>query len=283
MGEGASGVGRKLAGAVEPTLNDSLEKGMERVHGEKIPVQGPTPSEVTMEWERKGAAGPGLLDKDAIKKIVTHVGTHVAAHKAHHFSGSPLLGRVPISEAAASFVRGAGAIAGRALTMHMAYELSHLVTGDSSRTEFTKAQLREQYGQATALLAGNALPRAYVDSRTKGEPYAAHTLDAARESLRNRLGSDEKAEVTMRRFQAEAERGATAGMEHAAAYELRSPAQRDALLTKDKSFRERFATDLAFREGVNAMVWLGEKQPAEFESRRALFAGQSAVRSGQVR
>ncbi|RYE92113.1 MAG: hypothetical protein EOO75_07410 [Myxococcales bacterium] len=278
MGNEVSGVGgpgrRVAAGPAEETYNQALEKGMERVVGEKIPVQGPTPGEASVS---RGKASLGRMAWEGFKTAgptAGHLLSHSRLHGIAHSAAGGLLGAARVAGAV-----GLGALA----NAYTAYELSHLVTGDASRSEFTKAQLREHYGQATALLAGNALPKAYVDSRTSGEPFAAHTLDAARESLRNRTGSEEKAEATMRRFQAQAEQGATAGMEHAAAHELRSPAQRDALLAQDRSFRERFASDLAFREGVNAMVWLGEKQPAEFESRRSLFAGQSAARAGQVR
>jgi hypothetical protein len=118
-----------------------------------------------------------------------------------------------------------------------------------------------------ALSGGSA--RTFAESVPVQEPAVERVSRGAKEKLKETSG--------LVNFQKQIEQSAFQGMEFAAAYGLRAPKDLDALLARDASFRDRFQNDLAFQEGVRAMVWLGQNNSTEFEARLALFVSQKAA------
>lgn len=267
----------------KPTYNEALSAGSGRTFAENVPVREPPPPAVERvsrkEEVSRSAKKAGLL-------VVEHKGAHKVSHEAEKIAN--FVGKN--AKKIAPFAEGAGALASRAAPwafniakgasgasmLSMMYNVYSTISGPPSMNESDKARVRELFSQATALMAQGTLPKDYVQARVVDESAARGRLHDALESLRVRLKSPEKAETAMLQFKKEAEQSAFSGMEFAAAYRLHSPAALDGLLAKDASFRERFQGDLAFQEGVRAMVWLGQHRPAEFESRSALYASRVA-------
>ncbi len=240
-----------------PSLNDVLAAGGSANLDEVVPVKPPPPPTEHQELERishrKHEAVVGRI----------HIGAETSSVLKHLHA--PLFHGLP---------KGIGPIS----TAHF---LGELAFGPNNLNPGQQAQLRQTYALTTARLASNVLPPSYLAAKVEPQTPATTTvLTGMIRTLERKLGSAEKAEEAMRGFQAEAERGATAGMKHAGSHGLRSEGARDALLAKDRGFRERYNTDLTFRAGVDAMVWLGTNQPAEFDQRRASLSGQAARGAG---
>jgi hypothetical protein len=241
--------------APDITYNDALSGGSARTFAESVPVKEPPVERVSRgaKEKLKEARGPA---KHALEHGVVHKLTHGKSEVARGFGLK---------------------VAGPLVTLSLMYDAFKTISGPPTMNETQKAHVREQFSQATALMARHALPREYVQARVTDEAAATARLGDAKEHLGVRLGSAEKADAAMVNFQKQIEQSVFQGMEFAAAYGLRAPKDLDALLARDASFRDRFQNDLAFQEGVRAMVWLGQNKPAEFEARLVLFVSQKAA------
>lgn len=264
------------AGAKPITYNEALSAGAGRTFAEEVPVREPPPPAVERATRKKEALG-------GVMKAAKHVAEHKAAHNIGHNAGAiasavgkKAAGLAPVALTLSKAAPGAAMLA-------LMKDAFSVISGPPSMNETGKARVREHFAQATALMAQSALPRAYVQARVVDEAAARGRLSDALENLQVRLKSPEKAEAAMVQFKKEAEQSAFQGMEFAAAYQLRSPAGLDGLLAKDPSFRDRFDNDLAFQEGVRAMVWVGQNNPKDFEARSALFATQKGNAGASAR
>ncbi|MCS6899771.1 MAG: hypothetical protein RMJ98_19500 [Myxococcales bacterium] len=239
---------------------EALSEGASLTFADSVPIQEPPVERVTHSKANTLKALGG---------VAMHVGKHALAHKLARSTN-------------ATFRVIGSRVLGPVAVLWLMYDVFKLISGPPSMSDNQKARVREQFSQATVLMARDALPREYVQARVTHEAAAMARLQDAMDLLRIRLGSAEEADTAMVMFQKQVEQFAFQGMEFAAAYDLRSPKALDALLARDASFRDRFQSDLAFQEGVRAMVWLGQNQPAEFEARLSLFASQKATVTGAL-
>lgn len=232
-----------------------LTSTTEALLGARIPVGGPGPQEQAAIERRKATVG--------LKEAALHGAAHGVAHKAAH--------------SASLVARGLGKAAGGVMTAHLVHSAYLAISGPPEPGIDAVARARQVYSAATLRMAEGVLPRDFIEARRQqllpgARPDVADgLLSEMNRRLTTELRSPEKAQQAMTQLQATARRAAVEGMEYAVAFELKSDEQLRTLLARDASLRARYGEDLAFREGVNSVVWLAQHNPAEFEDRRHLF------------
>lgn len=227
------------------TFNDALSQGAVRTFFESVPTpiaQPPVERVRNRSHERKEIA------KEVAKEVILHGGAHLLKHS---------------STVAFSTM---GGVAGLALTFKLLADVS---VGSPELSERDVKQVQDQFRQATVLMAKDGLPKAYVQGRITSDSSAQARLIDMLESLRVRTGSEDKAEEMMMKFQQEAKRSASQGMDYVVRRNVRTQGELNQLLAKDVSFRDRYSKDLAFYEGVNAAIWLNLHEPGEYGARYA--------------
>jgi len=235
-----------------------LTSTTEALLGARIPVGGPGPQEQAAIERRKATVG--------LKEAASH-GAHVVAHGVAHKA----------AHSASLVARGLGKGVGGAMTAYLVHAAYKAISGPPEPGIDAVARARQVYSAATLRMAEGVLPGDFIEARRQQLlPGArADVADGLLSEMNRRLAvelrSPEKAQQAMTQLQATARRAAVEGMEYAVAFELKSDEQLRTLLARDASLRARYSEDLAFREGVNSVVWLAQHNPAEFEDRRHLF------------
>jgi len=236
-----------------------LSSTTEGLLGARVPVGGPGPQEQAAIERRKATVGL----KGPASHGVAHGAAHGAAHKAAH--------------SASLVVRGLGKAAGGAMTAYLVHAAYQAISGPPEPGIDAMARARQFYSAATLRMAEGVLPRDFIEARRQqllpgsGPEVADGLLSEMNRRLTTELRSPEKAQHAMTQLQATARRAAVEGMEYAVAFGLKSDEELRTRLAKDASLRARHGEDLAFREGVNSVVWLAQHDPAEFEDRKHLF------------
>lgn len=239
--------------------------GTEKRH---VDLKGPSAQEVLTLERGHSAAGTrtellGHLSMEVGAKTAEAAGNSRSLLEAvaHKLGGSAAL----VASRGAEVIAGGSAVVG--LFEFYAQMVEHTVAAKESGEKLNDAMVRDAVTVSVLLDADRLLPGGFLEARRADLRPAQRALDALRVNPQGTLSARERAGL-----QALIKQQFKEGLTTALTQSLSSPDELRQRMASDVAFGHQYRADVAFREGVNAAVWLAQTRPKEFAARRQLVA-----------